>query len=518
MPSIIASVDRVAKVAYQSNIGKVCYPLNQSNIIIARTDRVLKEAAPAPLATAFTSKQQFVTHLNPTDVKRIKLLTVRLEVSVDADTRLLPTPYWFERIELWVRGGQRLCTMYPEQLACPFYMMDPINRKQWEEDANFHYVEQSDGCELIPHTKVLPAATNRYFYLPLWGIFKDQFMNLSRLRNDLEWRFYYEDDICLSGGVTITSQSFAWSAIEDDTVGIDIAYERYKNCVQKTNFVEPIRIIWSGDKTLTAGAVQTFELQQAFGISPFICFHVLDTTNPAGIQRMQYEPLGRDTTFDFVSPTNKSILGNGHRVRERELKTWFSHQNKCVPPKGIYYIPFCHSIRESLEGKVDGTWMFTGKQYKVRIDFQATAAVGQQTTFVYANAPATAGSFQLGFNGEFTTQNDHTTVAGTITNQLNALLSVQKAGLTANCLINDANMLTIEWGSNDGDVRTAHCDLAWVGDLNNAGVAVAPAPGHQVGATGWTTSANKQVICDVYVFRELAIYPDGRVEMNEMSA
>ena len=364
-------------------------PAAQKVINVTNVNYKRKAADPQPISTVFQQTDpHFTIYLEPMDVAKVKESYIEFDLTFAQEAPwIMPMFQWLNRLEYWVRGGQYIQTIRPIDYIQWFHTLCHKKRKYYLDICKAGYVKTPEWSKIGLRPQITSNGkdlSNIRQYLPLIGLFRTHLIDMSRIKDEIELRFYFETDF-IAGCSLFTSGAFArsditlnsvhWVFLQDDLSRQDILNSPVHGRASKYNYLDN-HIIKETTKTLTASTNVKFSLQTLDGIVPYLMFFVREGVNPTGLARMCQYDIGKDASFDFQSATSESLWGNGQHIRAdlikqlniRNLGEWF---------KGYYYIPWCNDIKKAYHGVIDGFQYFNSTTKYLSVNF------GE----VYANPP-----------------------------------------------------------------------------------------------------------------------------------
>lgn len=337
-----------------------------------------KPVDPQPSNSFFHSTNPSMTiYLEQNDVNRIHeaYLEFNLTTANAAGFRGFPPIYhWLDRCEYWVRGGRQLQIVYPEDYMMWMASMSKDKRMRMHDYLRFdEYTTRSYSIIGFSDRGNSRLDLNEVFRLPLIGIFETEMIDMTRITHDIEIRLYFKDDyldmpLKLSAAYTksqLTLNSLTWAFKHSHTSSPSF----YEGKSTRDHFLQSV-IIRENQKTLTASTRVKFSLQQFDGLVPYLLFMVRQSLTPYGIQRFNPYSLGKGSRFDLLSPTNISLWGIGEHIKESEIQL-LNRKHLGEFFHGMYYLPFCHSIKDARKGVLDGVHVFDGSSQFLSVDFGA---------------------------------------------------------------------------------------------------------------------------------------------------
>ena len=102
--------------------------------------------------------------------------------------------------------------------------------------------------------------------------------------------------------------------------------------------------------------MKAYRYSQFVGKCPFIVVVIKSNSSPVASDKSHFDfvEIGSDGTFDITNSGSQSLLGNGTAIKQDYLYELFTKQTGNPHIKGVYLIPFCESVKQSVVGKVNG--------------------------------------------------------------------------------------------------------------------------------------------------------------------
>lgn len=355
-----------------------------------------------------TAETRFV--FDGSAVDSCKQLLVRLQVSVSGSTsRLLPTPYWFSRIELHYRGsGSTLIQRwYPETLLLAMAARPPSDLQALAKSIGVNGKTFWAG---EPHG----VGVSKYYHiwLPMFyetGLHLDGKLDLGGTQ--LELRFYGNGGIVASGGGTVSAD------VVDLLIESDIATEMDKKAhidvvrkyVQGAVFTDPVQLVQSG-QTLNAGLNYEFSLEQYSGkcAALVVCIgsNIATTGQAASYACMNYLSLDGNGSgagkLDLIAASGEQLSSGGTPFESALHRSWLGTKwfnQQFLQNYGIYVMSFARDLTATMfHGVIDDYWPADGSQYRLRISTPTASTSEVQTITSSASASGGSGTFKLGWS------------------------------------------------------------------------------------------------------------------------
>lgn len=324
------------------------------------------------------------------------------ETSGSQSVRLLPTPMWFDRIEVRIgnQGDMPIYTFFPQQLLADLATTTVDDRNVHQRNSNFN---RNWWLSTAP----IQASGNEFFYLYFPNSFIEQVKPyLGDVKGQLIFTFYCNTQgIITSGSGTVALNSIDlqvrnWHMGDYETQ----VYHQFSNYQKRHNIVRCTRLI-DTSRTLTNGQATDFSLQTLEGnFVSHIIFGVLAGTSqaPANGASMNYLSIGDEALVDIVDSSGQSVFGNGSAVRGKELEYlgYREFNNEVLDRLNLYCMPLTSRIGEVYAGRRRGGYNIKqGANLFLRIT--PHAGVSEVCSLTLANTN-TQGVYQLSFDGQNT--------------------------------------------------------------------------------------------------------------------
>jgi hypothetical protein len=493
---------------------------------------------PVPSSTVFQNVNPIITiYLEPRHAKHVKDVGLRFRLTV-ANTflfRALPLYMWFERIETWVRGGRQLCQTYPEDYIMWLQAMSVNERRKYKDRMLFEDglcgQTRSLGSKSVTETN---SSENVDLILPLIGIWKNPFLDMSQITQDLEIRLYTRTDFLptyagpVTGGAVsvytdVVLTAMEWVFTQHDLTRFDLLHDPTRGVFTQWMYLECVRIVETG--TWLNNTMYTFNLQQIRGLCPFLYIIVKDGASQTGHQRMRGVGLGNNATIDVVTPARQSIFGVGVNQTQKLISDTQAHSFEGSRWKGVNYIYWCDNVSEAVNGVVHGYHRFDGSPYQLEVTFgDAGTAEVHVATYPGSDVANDAGASRLSYDKQFCLQSTNSqypfdeVVAAAVRDSVyvaNQCLSTFQIDFTA-AQTAATSETTLTFQAEDGCVSNYVGKPTYEGTVADGAVFPAGYVTSTVrGAAGYPSAART---IEIYapIWRVCNISPSGQISTNDV--
>ena len=386
---------------------------------------------PAPPVNVLANTAPFNFVVENQAVGLVKNAIFRFQITMaGTDQRLMPIGYWFERIEWRERKhNQEIARYHDDVLHWSVMSLPPNMLKIWAVEGNFNCKtgKESNYVQRVGETR------NYYLLQPhLW--LNGFGLDMSRMRSDLEIRFYPRGDIRVDPTVGTAAdaqlQEVRWIADSEMMTKLSesATLSMRMSSVNQQNFLDTQR--WEDvGRVIAAGEEFSVDLEQFNHMSAFLAITI--RTSNQNRDSLRFVPLGPRGTIDHVNVHNKSMLGDGTPIDERfmrdmvqtDLFPWdFAKYN------AIYIIPFTKDLMGCWSGKINGYHRFRGDRERINM---VTGQAPTETSYTMEmKTPPVAGAARLRYKGILSTPFDWTTVTyAQLTAIANEMQSLQDEGI-----------------------------------------------------------------------------------------
>lgn len=444
-------------------------------------------------------------------VTAIKFRIRLTETSGTNYVRVVPSPYFFDRIEFWAEGGSgdQISVRY----ADPMYWLYNV----YSDEQNSNLLAEAGSSIKWENNTAIPPSSHVDYYLELPGSFIEIVKPyIEGFKGDLICRLYTRNGIIASGTGTVELSQLDIILEQDDIGDTDqnAHNEMFRNNILRTTFLDMIQV--SETKTCTAGAETKFTLENLVGKCAFMMFCLRSSTSVVNNAITNYTDITDMCQIDLLGPQNQKLLAKGTPIYGQVLKTWM---NKHFPGsltryKNVYIIPFTHSAMKSFT-HIDGYMYFHGENYNLSLTFP-TSGVNEIQTITLTNPGNDGGHYQLSYKGYVTDCLSYSSNTAAIKSALEALPSMVQDGLTVTASGAATSTFTLTFsppkpvaysnGHNNNLVKIIPCSLN-DGGVFESGVTTVTTPG----VNGWVTGSYQ---LDLYAFcyRDF-FFDDGRIRV-----
>jgi hypothetical protein len=316
-------------------------------------------------SNTFDNGTQFSVLLKEDDMKVLKSGMFRFKMTISTNSvELPPVPFWFERMEIYDRKSQvEIGRMYGENIYWSYALLNAQELKCWSDMVNFTPDKQSYTGKLSPQT--------RYFYLPLVASPLDNAgLDFSRLKTDIEFRFYPKQGIIADGLGSISVDEIAFVAGEKHPSPRSVNATKQlmaKNCDRHQYLsVQRHREL---SRQMNANTMYSIDLDAFRHKSAYLLFTIRasdSNTNHAVMSNMDL----CDSGIDIVSSSGQSLFGSGQSVKADLLKDLLSvksYDNSFLKNNNVYSVIFSDDLEASNHGKLDGYHVFNGQKFRLEL-------------------------------------------------------------------------------------------------------------------------------------------------------
>ena len=358
---------------------------------------------PAPAQQALRQTSQFSFIVENDAAGLIKDACLRFTIESDADTKLMPVPLWFDRIEWYDRHTGREIARYHGDTM--YWLLQTMPKDLLElcgEPVNFN---PKTGKESTTIQKA-GAANRRYYYLPLPHVWLEGFqLDLSLLRGDLEVKFYPKGDtkVLSTDPAIIDLHEIRWVGNSEMFSQLSrVSFRRSKAlATQQHNYIDVQQYTDAG-RVLQPSTAFTIDLDQFHHESAFlwVCLRA-GATGDNNINALRFQSLGPKATIDHENVHGRSLLGDGTPIDETYFRRMIGPN--CFPHEfnnynAIYCIPFSKDISSVFGGEIDGYHEFRGDRESLRITPDA-APVDSTFTLTAVGTQADADTIVAKYKG-----------------------------------------------------------------------------------------------------------------------
>ena len=502
-------------------------PVHQAQIIAGTDAYIELPCSPQPASTVLGTNTTINFDIERDTVREINDICLRFRVTCStADVDCLPPNYWLDRIVIEAeRGsGEELIHLYPENWIIWDYLTeDRDDRETSQIYSNYQSTQyKSEGAEKYwtnERTKFKTGQT-RDIYLKIPALFFHlDAIDMSHIRSDLRLRLELSNDIVISGdraNLSLDSLDLVIRNVAEEDFDHNHRINKQMRNKHKYIYLDTERLQIS-DKTLTAGSLTKFELDQFTGKMAFALVVIKPSTTPSASDRskINFVEVGPEATFDITNPSAKSLLGQGTALKEGHIYQLWKQQTGNPHVKGLYLIPFSYNCKKANVGVLNGFMEFVGLRDYLEIKFDN--APTQEVHTISLASTATGGTYRYAFqNGYISEQqldfNDNTT---TIKTAIDAIpqLEERNISITANQSLDSGSSQTITFNSGSGEVSNEVGKITIIGDgiPKVSGTSVST-----VGRRGFTTGSNYQVNVYMFKYRSLTVDKNGRLTATDL--
>jgi hypothetical protein len=412
------------------------------------SERVVRTLRPltAPSTGALAATDYISCVLDGGKMGLMRDLVARFRVSVTSHAaRIVPTPFWFSRIEVLTRDGKELQRVQCDS-ALAMLAMQSGDAVRAQADAM--------GWDPARMFKTHPQAVgeSRLYHLPLkvfWSTglhYNDQVDGAGG--RGFEIRFYPMGQIWSAGiggspVISLDSLVFEVDSVfaspEEKKAAIDLRGLGSG----AANFLD-CQLVPFQSQTLNAATNYTFQLLDLKNKSAGLLITIQSTSgsnnNLAQQNWVSLDGAGSgEGLIDLQNPMNESLFGGGTALPASYFRrvmgaSWFCPQ--FVEGYAGYLLAFADDIHAGLHrGEFTGLHQFDGSAFQLALTTPA-AGTSEVQTLTLSAGTAASGTYCLGWTDpvsgitSFTTPLAYTATASTIQTAFNALESVQQQKFT----------------------------------------------------------------------------------------
>lgn len=352
---------------------------------------------PSPNELALVNGSMIKYFLENRSIQNIESVCFRFQIRMDdADDILTPTPYFFDRLEIYNRStGQELTRIYADVLFQFMNILDQDHVEQWAELCNY------DSTNYKRSSKVHKQGTTRYYYLPLVASFFDgMHLDLSSFNYDLEFRFHPAN-----GGPTTknagTPKLLEVACLLEEDKPTHVSSKAHRQFltrhVTSHQYLDTQQYIETG-RVMVPSTRYEFDLDQFDHVSAAIVVLIRPTNPTNQFNRFQEGIVDLyDGQIDHLDVSGTSLYGDGRQVKADYLR-------KIIAPKyassqfygKLPYYPIMYGdLSQAYHGSIHGSYKFDGS--KQRLSIETPAQGNGYTRGVTFSAAPVSGSLQLNF-------------------------------------------------------------------------------------------------------------------------
>lgn len=457
-------------------------------------------------------------------------ICVRFNVScTTSDVELSPTPYLFQQIRIWSSkgSGDLLKTIYPEEfLIWNQITQDEESRDRWSKLSNWHINKlKQDGASEKIHisekTK-LKAGETRDIYLQLPALFFQlDAIDMKHIRSDLRLEFVFDTaaKAVVSGSannVTLNNIHLLIRSFNEESYDNAMRQTAQNKNKHKYLYLDCERI-QVNDKTLQSQTTTRFALDQFVGKTGMLALYVKPSTSPTAsdYSLWNFQDLGSDATFDITNSAGQSLLGNGTAVKSDQINNIFASQTGNPHLEGVYIIPFCEDIKQTMLAIPNGVFSMMGLHDYLEITFGSAPV--QEVQQITTDQLGVTGSYRLGFSGGTidSTELSYDSSVTDIQNALSALPVCKELNysVTVDNTLENATTQNFTFNANSGKPSEELGNLTYIG---NQTPRVTGSSVVTQGSRGFTSGNNYEVTILMYKFKEICIDTNGNITCKEI--
>ncbi len=352
-----------------------------------------------------------------------------------AAVELAPIHNWIDNIEIKY-NGTTVQRIYGEELYYQLMNVESDSSKPllYHMGINSAYRELNRTCTT--------SGTLKYL-IPLYTsvMTKLQTFDWRKLKSDIVFYIKFRST-CVASGSGVPTLTGIKAIIKTESLP-PVALSKLSDVAMARKdgvFLECEELL-SDQSTYTASTQKTIATLEALnGKYAFAVVGFRASGNPvsnASNAGMSYVSLGPAATYDLLTPSNASLLGQGTAVQQYILRDLIASQvpnAEFVNNRNLFIIPFCRNVYQTwTKGIADGFIEFKSGEKNSLVCVPDAAAVASTQTITLSGTAA-SGSFMLSYAGQNTDamayNADETTALAA---KLSALPIAKDRGLTFAC-------------------------------------------------------------------------------------
>lgn len=353
-------------------------------------NRVITDVmAPAPNENSLTNGAQIKYYLEADTLRHIQNVVLRFRVRIEtANGVLVPTPYWFNRIEFYIRkNGKEISRAYADNLMLLLTAVDQEQSDAWATLCGY------DPLTYLGDGSVIVAGTTVERYLPLpANVLEGLGLDGNTMDSDIEIRLHPASAGPLDGALSAAGSvpkllevAGVYGEELPDAISDNASRSFLARHVNAHNYVD-FQQYSIPSRTINASTKYEFDLDQFDHDSAglILCILPVGASNATG-DAQAYQSLGSGN-LDVLGVSGESEFGGGRAVRADYLKNivvsndWPS---SFIAKNNMYIIPF-GDIAKALHGSVDGIMHFDGTKKRLEVTTPAGWTNGNYDVNIYS--------------------------------------------------------------------------------------------------------------------------------------
>jgi len=445
----------------------------------------------------------------------IKQAQLRLKMQCGSTAvQLMPTPYWFNRLEIWQGADREIIRLYNDEMFYLPLMNSPQSKVRCVQ-RQLNLIPDSDNYY---NSRTLAANATDYFYLPIPSTWIELFNpNLNYINSDLWLRLYPAATPINTDGNSSNTPTLLEIALVYQTAllspnGLQQQVALYKE-PQCFTILHPISVPVNS-QTYNSSTTYTTTLEAIIGKCPLMLFSFKAGTSNTHSQVLQNLDLGDNTTVSVQTPGGQDILYNGSPARVQAIK-WFAEDEFTNPTfvtdRNWYVISFGNNIGDALLGRINGFQSFNGDRFNFVINTGTTGTACAQTITLSA-APA-AGTYQIAYRGSISAPLAYNASAAAMATAFNALTTALEhpkgpitASFSAALSAGTSSVVTLT-GPNGNIVQCD--DLVTI--VHDSLAVTCTTAITQYAVSGFPANASYQLVMYAYVFASVMLDTNGNL-------
>jgi hypothetical protein len=308
----------------------------------------------------------------------------------NANGVLLPTPFWFDRIEFINRkSGEEISRYYGDNLMLLLTSVPTELSDSWALLCGYDtYAYGANGV-------VVNAGTTVERYLPLPANFVENLgLDMSMVDFDIEIRLHprnggpLEPSASAPGATPLlTELAGVYDEERPDAVSHRAHVQFRQKHLRVHNFLDSQQYVVTG-RTLNPSTNYEFDLDQFMHSSACLVLCITPQVDPITLTTPlpgEFASLG-DGSIDVLGVSGDSQLGAGRSIRADYLKNILVQKewpSSYVGRKNQYIIPFSH-ITKALHGVIDGVQRFDGSKMRLAVTTPSNWVSGVYDVTIYS--------------------------------------------------------------------------------------------------------------------------------------
>ncbi len=351
--------------------------------------RVVTDVArPTPNANSFNNGAQIKYFLEKDTLRTMTSVVLRFQIRMDDfDGTVVPTPYWFDRIEIHIRrNGEEVARYYNDILMMMLTSVSQEQSDNWAQLCGY------DADTYLTSGVAQVAGSTKYYYLPMpAAVFEDMNLDFSTIDSDLEIRLHPNDSGILHSLVSVGANpqlvelAGVFTEEKPDSVS-DNAHRMFLNKHVPVHHYLDSQLYTIIGQTMNPNNNYEFDLDQFDHHSACLVLAIRPTGYSNNDNTSQaFQSLG-DGTIDMLGVSGESLYGAGRPIQAEYLKdivvssqsntTYFSKVNKYVLSFG--------DLQMAFHGQINGVNKFDGSKGRLSVTTPSTWVGGSYEVSIYS--------------------------------------------------------------------------------------------------------------------------------------